>query len=572
MKFGITVRFAGVLALVGVLVSGLTGYYAYSTSRDLLVNAAESRLLTATKVLARQITFSLGAAARDVRMVAGYPLAAEALSLPASSPRRAELEANLAWLFTQILKTNPEYFQIRLIAAADHGMERVRVDRDAAGPVRVEGDDLQEKGQYPYVYETLKNPPHAVHVSPASINRERGAHAGQNKPSVQVSIPVHGGGGAPVGLVVINIDMNGTFTQLAADLPRDIDLYLTNRQGDFLVHPDPAKAFAFDRGQKATVQEQFPATAALFDNRSEHVVVTASSGQQTESGVVAIFLKQRVATQPVNSFFVLGLSQPIDVVLKESNDLGFSTLQIVLAFSVLSVILAALLARTVARPLNQMVHAVQRFAVERVRAPLPLDRDDEIGVLARSFGDMQRQIEEQMVSLQDKQSELNHLASHDTLTGLPNRRMFLDRLEHTLARARRTGESMALLFIDLDNFKEINDCLGHAAGDAALQAAARRMQGVVREVDTIARLGGDEFIILLDGAEDAAAVSQVAEKIIKALEAPVDYQDGPLQLGASIGISQYPKDGANATEIIAAADRAMYQAKNSGRNCYRLAG
>jgi GGDEF domain-containing protein len=112
--------------------------------------------------------------------------------------------------------------------------------------------------------------------------------------------------------------------------------------------------------------------------------------------------------------------------------------------------------------------------------------------------------------VQEKQRELDHLASHDSLTGLPNRRLFLDRLAQALARSRRSGEPLALLFIDLDHFKEINDRLGHGAGDIVLRAVAGRLVAEVREIDTVARLGGDEFIILLDATEDRAVIAKIA--------------------------------------------------------------
>ena len=571
MKLGLALRLGLALALSGVLTAVLTGYYAYVASRDLLVQAAEERLLTATRVLVRQVAVTLETTSRHVRMVAGHPRAAMALNSP-DSRVRAEARANLAALFSLILKANPEYFQMRLIAAADHGMEQVRVDRDDTGLLRIEGDDLQEKGHYPYVFDTLRLPPDTVLVSRPVINHEEGAHAGENKPSVQLAAPIHGDDGKPLGLVVINVDLNGTFKQLAADLPADIGLYLTNALGDFLLHPDSTQAFAFDRGRQVLVQEQFPATAALTAGRADHVVTAQQLDAPPGGAVVAAFVRQNLKAPQQESFFILGLSQPLAAVLKESDELGFATLRIVLGFSVLSVLLAALLARAVTGPLRQMMQAVRRFAADGVRDPLPLGRGDEIGMLAQSFDDMQLQIQGQIAALRDKQDELDHLASHDALTGLPNRRMFLDRLDHALARARRGGGNIMLLFLDLDNFKDINDRLGHGAGDVVLRAAAERMQGVVREIDTVARLGGDEFIILLDGAHDGDAIGHVAQKVLDALAVPVPYRDETLRIGASIGISEYPRDGDNATEVIAAADRAMYQAKQGGRNRYCFAG
>jgi diguanylate cyclase (GGDEF)-like protein len=176
-----------------------------------------------------------------------------------------------------------------------------------------------------------------------------------------------------------------------------------------------------------------------------------------------------------------------------------------------------------------------------------------------------------LTTLQAKQLELDHLASHDPLTGLPNRRVFLDRVEHAIARARRAELQLAILFIDLDHFKEINDKLGHAVGDVMLLAVADRLRTTVREADTVARLGGDEFIVMIEDVDNVDAVAMVAHKIIESLATPVWYQEQSLAVGASIGIALYPNDGTTTTEIIAAADQAMYRAKSAGRNRYRLA-
>lgn len=566
---GIAFRFGLLLAFIGVLASGLTGYYAYSASRDLLVKAAETRLMTSAQVLTRRITVMLDTVSGDVRLLAGHPQATAILRVPSASARAAA-EDDFAVLFTRMLAVHPEYFQIRLISADEHGIERVRIDRDDKGLVRVRGADLQEKGHYPYVFDTLKQGAGTVYVSRAVINHERGAHAGQDKPVLQVAAPIYGDQDSPLGLVVINIDLNSMFTLLAADLPQDFGLYLANRWGDFLVHPDKTQAFAFDQGRRVLVHEQFVATAALINGEAEHVVTTAPA-PHADGTVVAAFMKQPLRAPQEKAFIILGLSLPLRVVLQESDALGIATLQIVLAFSALSIVFAALLARALTGPLNQMVQAVQRFAADHSRDPLPVDRSDEIGVLARSFAEMQQQIAAQMATLRENQRELDHLASHDSLTGLPNRRVFHDRLEHALARARRTGEHLALLFIDLDRFKEINDSLGHAAGDIVLREVAERIRREVREIDTVARLGGDEFIVLLDGTGGPEAVAGIAQKILDALTPAIRHDDRDLRIGASIGISQFPQDATSTTELAASADRAMYKAKSGGRNRFCFA-
>ena len=565
MKIGLAGRLSVVIALIGVLATGLTGYYGYVASRQMLVLAAEERLLTATRVLARQLTVGLNGAARDVLLIAEHPGAAMLLE-PVNAALPAPSDINTALLFQRLLDTHPEYFQMRLISAAEHGLERIRVDRDDAGVLRIIGTDLQEKGHYPYVFETLRLPRGAVYVSSASINHEVGAHAGHGKPSLQVAAPVYDPHEQVRGLVVINVDLQGLFRQLSADLPSALQLYLLNSKGDYLIHPDPAKAFAFDRGQSENVQQQFPETLALLDGSTPrlHERVTRSTGA---AGRVAAFVRQPPIDLRLEEEFIIGLSQPLGEVLKEGDRVGQVNVRLVLAFSALAVLLAVLLARALSRPINQIVAAVRSFSagLPAQDNALPCERSDEIGVLARSVQDMQHQIRSQFAKLQEKQAEMDRLASHDSLTGLLNRRVFLDRLEHAMAHAKRSQCRLALLFIDLDRFKPINDSLGHAAGDVLLKTLAERLQQLVRAADTVARIGGDEFIVLLDGAEDDAAIQTVADKLLAALAEPVAYGDQAMRCGASIGIARYPENGHSASELIAAADQAMYRAKTGGR-------
>jgi diguanylate cyclase (GGDEF)-like protein/PAS domain S-box-containing protein len=159
-----------------------------------------------------------------------------------------------------------------------------------------------------------------------------------------------------------------------------------------------------------------------------------------------------------------------------------------------------------------------------------------------------------------------HLAEHDFLTDLPNRVLLVDRLGHALAAARRSGEQMAILFLDLDRFKPINDTLGHASGDRVLQEVAARLVKCVREADTVARQGGDEFVIILADIGSAARAVHVAELVLKAIEQDFMVGDQVLHISTSIGIAMYPADGADIDTLLKHADIAMYHAKQNGRN------
>lgn len=168
------------------------------------------------------------------------------------------------------------------------------------------------------------------------------------------------------------------------------------------------------------------------------------------------------------------------------------------------------------------------------------------------------------------EDQVKHLAHYDALTDLPNRTLFSDRLQQALATAKRDKVRLALLFIDLDEFKPINDIHGHAVGDLLLKEAAKRIYACLRESDTVARMGGDEFIVLLPVVEDERDSSIVAEKIRIALNQPFDLAGNILQISSSIGIAIYPEHGSDEEALLKNADTAMYYAKESGRNCVRM--
>ena len=160
------------------------------------------------------------------------------------------------------------------------------------------------------------------------------------------------------------------------------------------------------------------------------------------------------------------------------------------------------------------------------------------------------------------------LAQYDVLTGLPNRNLFRDRLLQAIARARRVGGLVGLMFFDLDRFKQINDTLGHGTGDRVLQVVAGRLKEHLREVDTISRLGGDEFTLILEGAADGARLAMVAQKVHETLAAPIRIDGREIFVSTSIGITVYPRDATDVDDLVRNADLAMYRAKREGRNAY----
>ncbi len=176
--------------------------------------------------------------------------------------------------------------------------------------------------------------------------------------------------------------------------------------------------------------------------------------------------------------------------------------------------------------------------------------------------------------LLEHQAQLNFLANHDPLTGLDNRRCFQDQLKHALARTRRLKTQLAILFIDLDGFKPVNDRFGHEMGDHLLKSVAERLSSNVREQDVLGRFGGDEFVLIIEDAMDVAATVRVAEKLIRALAEPFEIRGHRLQIGSSVGISVFPSlaqtENEDAETLIHRADQAMYMAKRQGGNSFSL--
>jgi diguanylate cyclase (GGDEF)-like protein len=168
------------------------------------------------------------------------------------------------------------------------------------------------------------------------------------------------------------------------------------------------------------------------------------------------------------------------------------------------------------------------------------------------------------------ETEIKKLAYYDPLTGLPNRLLLHDRLRQYLAKAVRSGESVALLFLDLDRFKVVNDSLGHSNGDLLLQEVARRLAATIRSSDTIARLGGDEFVVALSSVDSGEDISRVAGQILSTLKDPLHIEGHEIYTSASIGIAFFPDDGETADDLMKHADIAMYQAKEHGRNNYQF--
>jgi diguanylate cyclase (GGDEF)-like protein len=227
----------------------------------------------------------------------------------------------------------------------------------------------------------------------------------------------------------------------------------------------------------------------------------------------------------------------------------------------------------IVKPINDVI------LLSKVRVFLELYRGkQQLRVLLAELDQRNLQLQAEIAERQRLEELARHQASHDALTALPNRMLFLDRLGKSLARAERRGTPCALFYIDIDDFKPVNDRHGHHAGDELLKALSQRMLAAMRKVDTVARLGGDEFAAIMDEPADAADALLAAQRLADSLRKPylLELRDQPqpveVRVGASIGIALYPQHAADLDALVLAADAVMYRAKRTGKNQCIVAG
>ena len=745
VKFGIAIKLAILLSLFGILASAATGYFTFNATRDILADKATKGMIDASKLLGRGFSSMAEEVANQTRVLANTKLAYDSFGHEEPSLIARE---SLSDNFKSLLSVYPEYFQVRLIGAQEHGREMIRVDRDEGQLVVIPQTHLQEKQHYPYVYKTLKLNAGEVFFSDIFINYERGPHAGLGQPTLQVASPIIDDKGEALGVLVINVDLNLMFSLLKSDMPEEYQLYLTNQTGDFLIHPNQLKTFGFDLGRQFLVQETFEPVDRIVNSGSETVTVRqVLEGNDIES--IGGFTRIPFGQSTDNHFVIIGLTVPIDVVLSETSSLTETGIRVVFGLSLLGILISLIVARIFVRPLRNLVAVVHRFRDKKEVTRLSGYKQDELGLLANSIVSMQEGILTNLTSLNEQNTQLNHeihererieaydkfrahtlellaknenlddilesivlgveglrgkficsillldkrgkkfvrgiaphlpafyntaleglevgigvgscgtaavtkesvivediqthpywndykelaaqadlascwsepiisssglilgtfamycrevaipsaddielikrtarlasvsierkyaedevnyLAFFDSLTHLPNRRLLLDRLNQALASRGHSKKQVALLFIDLDKFKALNDSLGHDMGDLLLQQVASRMKACVRGSDTVSRVGGDEFVVMLKGLseQDIVAASEaeiIGKKILQSLSETYQLASHQYNITPSIGVTILDNEQKNADEVFKQADIAMYQSKKAG--------
>ncbi len=258
--------------------------------------------------------------------------------------------------------------------------------------------------------------------------------------------------------------------------------------------------------------------------------------------------------------WVLVVRMPTAEALSPANRLLESVIRTSLASGLFLIVLLAVVLTYTFRPLRQSAQQMRSMAKgETPLAPLPIHRNDEVGEMVESFNSL---VAKQL----EAEKQMTFMAHHDALTGLPNRRSFMIGLRQSMALAARQSSKLALLFIDLDGFKKVNDLHGHKVGDQLLQQVAERLVAAMRESDMLGRFGGDEFVVLSMDCPDRDSAAVIATKLVAALREPFVIDNIQVTVGASVGIAIFPDQAAEIEPLIALADAAMYLAKRDARH------
>ncbi len=266
-------------------------------------------------------------------------------------------------------------------------------------------------------------------------------------------------------------------------------------------------------------------------------------------------------------YFLASLDKRNLNTLLNQNRFELFLLLIFVTISIL-VLMRAVINRGLDQPLSVLMQQIHRIENQDYSSTPPLVTGDELEMISRNINQLAETVNEREESLKISRNELEYLSNHDMLTDLPNRRFFMNRLQHALDLASRTDMHLAIFFIDLDQFKLVNDTLGHDVGDELLVQVTRRLQRNVRAGDTLARIGGDEIYILIENAPSQSVLEAIVQKYLQTFHQAFHCFGHEITISASIGISIYPENGEDSISLIKHADLAMYSSKDHGRNRY----
>ena len=519
------------------------GWVAYSLLMEDARNRTQYQMTTLLEQIESQTEIQLRTARANASLFANTALIKQYIREQASPERKHELERQIMDMLFNYQLAYPEYYEIRIITR--DGKEQLR---SVLGSIHNLATDESSSS---YFIEASNNP--------GIIYTTFFRNPDNNQPALLTSKPLFkptkkGADTELYGYLMLTIDLDFLETQTSNEKSsRNSEVFFTDNSGTILFHPSTT-----------LIGKRLPSDL-FIKSKLNTIGSTWVNGQYLGKDAHFQALK-------LHDWLFAFVAHQEDKLLAKSHRFGWNVTLIV-SFAILlgTTFLFGILRKLLIRPIQKLKLAASEIGRGQVLVPIDVESDDEIGELAATFREMGE-------NLHQYHEQVRYVAYHDSLTGLPNRQMFMDYLNRATAEARRNLQGVAVLFLDLDNFKRINDTLGHQAGDMLLKAFSNRLAKHLRETDivshtspeeasrVVARLAGDEFIILLPGTSRPGEAQQIASRILKSLLEPFVISLQELYISASIGIAMYPEDGETASELLRNADIAMYHAKKIGRN------
>ncbi|WP_053076095.1 bifunctional diguanylate cyclase/phosphodiesterase [Marinobacter psychrophilus] len=537
------------LAVIPLLI---IGWLAYEQLRSTAVERSSIQMTTLMDQMARNFQMHQDVAKANAKLFADASLMRAYALTEDEEERYVLMLPSLLKLFSSYLRAYPDYTEIRFLLPDGY--------EDARTTLIPIPNITEEEGDTPFFQQLSRFKGDAF----VQVSTPPDSHT----VSLQVARPVRlidlatqdplNGKPTLRGYLVVTMGLDFMAEQMANSRAGEkAHTLIVNENGEILFHQDPSQL-----GQYISV----PLLKKALETGKDDQLVPAVY-QETDS---------LLATRRLHEGLLLIGILPKEELLKESQRLGNSVAWIVLGTIVL-LIFALLISMNflMVRPLKQLMGAVREIGRGNLAPTIALSTSDELGKLGLSFQEMAGNLEKSRVKVE-------HLAYHDSLTGLPNRFRAHETLRRMISLAHRESRKMAVLFLDLDNFKRVNDTLGHQVGDQLLMEMAIRLQVVLRAEDVIhqevsqhtsdvlARLGGDEFVVLLSNVSNSRDAAKVASRILDIMKLPFYFNDNEIYSGCSIGISLFPSDGSDVDDLIKRADAAMYQAKSQGRNNFQF--
>lgn len=526
------------------------GWASYSLLMDDAHDRTRFQMSTLLKQIESHTESQLRTARANASLFSSTDLIKRFIRADLSSTKKAALEPAVMELLFNYQLAYPEYYEIRIVTT--DGKEQLR---SVLGGLK---NLTTDESATDYFKEVSRHS--RVIYTTIFINPDNG------RPTLLTSKPLLSASGknkkqgsrtSHYGYLLLTTDLDFLRRQTkTASVGESGEVFFTDPAGTILFHRkddmvgknlDPA---LFDRlksaaGSQVTISGDYNSNAAFFQGMKLHDQIYMFS----------VYPEADLHSKSNNLKETVALISGIAILLTTAFLFGFFR-------------------KLLVKPIRKLSLAAKEMGRGQVLVPIDIDSRDEIGDLAKTFREMGK-------NLNYYHEQVRYVANHDSLTGLPNRLMFKEYLDRATAEARRNLHGMSVLFLDLDNFKRVNDTLGHQIGDKLLEGVADRLSHQLRETDVlsrsakkeatsvIARLAGDEFILLLPKTTGPGEAQQVARRIIKALVEPFVIYKQEIYISASIGIALYPTDGTNVDELLKSADIAMYHAKKLGRNNYQ---